>query len=70
MIVKVQRPLGGHGTRSLPWLVYARDRRHMQRFRPTSKLVSEFGDDHKRYYEADLIKGQFILVRRVEEQAW
>jgi hypothetical protein len=67
MIVKVQRPLGAV---SLPWLVYAEGRRHMQRFSPPAQLIRAFGDTVKRYYEADLIKGRFTLVREVEEQPW
>jgi hypothetical protein len=70
MIVKVQRPLGGHGAKELPWLVYSEGRKHMQRVTPPRRLIRNFGADAKRYYEADLIRGRFVLVRQVEEQPW
>ena len=70
MIVKVQRPIGYAATNTLPWLVYAEGRKHMQRIAPPRRLRQDFGDDMKRYYEADLINGRFVLIERVEEQPW
>jgi hypothetical protein len=70
MIVKVQRPLAGHGLKELPWLVYAEGRKHMQRVTLPRKLIDDFGQDAKRYYEADLINGVFHLIERVAEQPW
>jgi hypothetical protein len=69
MIVKVMRPLGGRAG-SIPWLIYAQGHKHMQRIAPTPRLIREFGGEETRYYEADLIKGKFSLIRRVEEQPW
>jgi hypothetical protein len=71
MIVKVQRPVGTQGKNSLPWLVYAEGKRHWQpRVTPTPRQRAQFGDALKRFYEADLINGQWRLIKPVEDQAW
>jgi hypothetical protein len=70
MIVKVQRPVGTQGKNSLPWLVYAEGKRHMRRVSLTPRQRAQFGDVLKRYYEADLIQGQWTLIKPVEDQAW
>lgn len=70
MIVKVQRPLGFRARNTLPWLVYAQGRAHMQRVVVPRRLREDFGDDMKRFYEADLINGRFTLIRQVEDQPW
>ena len=34
------------------------------------EILREFGTDAKRYYEADLIAGQWNLIRKVDDQPW
>jgi hypothetical protein len=75
MIVKVQRPLASSRDvlQDAPFFVYVEGRRfqaHVPRSKIPDTAIAAMGEDAKAYFEATLQNGEWILGRRVADQAW
>jgi hypothetical protein len=75
MIVKVQRPLESSPDLQgdPPFLVYAEGRQfqtHVPRSKMPADVLAAIKDDAKAYFEARLRNGEWVLGRRVADQAW
>jgi hypothetical protein len=75
MIVKVQRPLESSPDLQgdPPFLVYAEGRQfqtHVPRSEMQPEVIAAMGEDAKAYFEARLRNREWILGRRVVDQAW
>lgn len=68
VIVKIQKPL--NGLPGDPFLIYDEQRFFKVLVPPTEKLRQVMGDQEKVYWEVQMVKDGFRLIREVPGQTW
>lgn len=66
-IVKVQVPLSSN---TAPALVYAKGHKGMQTVHLSPDLKKALGDRPRRYFEARMENGRWLLLRPTTDQDW